>query len=101
MSRRVGLRLVPERAVDEAEDEGAGSAAGLGSDSGGRALAVTVRRDGAGSTGAVSVDREVRDRGRGPAERALGIATQPDFAEAHAERVVRQKPTDQRLADTE
>src|SRR5438309_280230 len=51
--------------------------------------------------GAVSVDREISDRRRGPAQRALGIATQPDLAEAHAERVVGEEAADQRFADPE
>src|SRR5439155_8142626 len=35
----------------------------------------------------------------GPAERTLRITSQPNLAEAHAERVIGQQPADQRLAD--
>src|SRR6266849_10197465 len=129
MSRRLSLRLVTARAVDEVpegladdasqvydqpvtrvvgvglggaeQDAASRSAAGLGGDASGRRLPVTVRRSLTGGACAVSVDREILDRRRGPAEGALGIAPQPDLAEAHAERVVGQKPPDQRLADAE
>src|SRR5262249_57036419 len=63
--------------------------------------AVAVRRDVARPARAVSMDREILDGGRRPAQRALGIAAQPDLAEAHAERVVGEEPADQRLTDTQ
>src|SRR5262245_49374232 len=64
-------------------------------------LAMTVLHGVARRAGTVLVNREICDRRRRAAERALGIAPQPDLAEPHAERVVREKPTDQRLADPE
>src|SRR5437867_7199754 len=73
-------------------------AAGLG---GGRPrgsrMAVAV--DGAGGRGALLVDGEVRDARVLAAHRALGIVPELDLAEANAERVVGQEPTDQGLAD--
>src|SRR5438309_90681 len=48
-----------------------------------------------------AMDRQVLDRGRTAAERAVRIAPQPHLAEAHAQRVVGEETTDQRLADAE
>src|SRR5205807_7568832 len=90
-----------DRAPGGARRRASRSAACLGSDSRRNALAVTVRRRLAGGAGAVSVDREISDRRRGPAQRALWIVTQPDLAEAHAERVVGEEAADQRFADAE
>ena len=47
------------------------------------------------------MDRQVLDRRRRPAQRALRITPQTDLAEPHTERVVGQQAANQRLADPE
>src|SRR5207244_234011 len=58
-----------------------------------RSAGVAGRRGLAGRA-AGHVDREVFDRRRGAAERAIRIAPQPHLAEAHAERVIGEEAAD-------
>src|SRR5262245_19324035 len=75
-------------------------ASGLGCGSGGW-LGMTVSVDGAGRRRAFAMNREVADGRMLAAEWTLRIAFELHLADAHAERVVRHEPPDERFANPE
>src|SRR6266545_4829265 len=76
------------------------SASGLGGGYGAR-VGMAVSVDGADRRRAVAMNRQIADGRMLATDRALRIALQLHFAEAHAEGVVREEPPNERLADAE
>src|SRR4029453_10437292 len=77
------------------------SASGLGGGWYGGRVRMAISVDGARGRRAFAMDGEIADGRMLAADGALGVASQLDLTEAHAERIVGQEPSDERVTDAE